>query len=154
MVKGKRRRASTPKVKRKAGGQKRFFKAVQQDPMVHGKWDKKNSPTQNMAILGLASDVNKLEKKTEEAPTEFVSMVLEQNPQSADLLRSAVNPRRTPLTEEKQKYIAKLLKKHGQDFDAMQQDLKRNPEQLTAAKLKTLAKKFLALDPKQKKVEG
>ena len=143
MVKHRRRRATTKKVSRKSSGNKQFFKAVQQDPMVAKRWNFRASRTENMKNLGLADDVNAVKPAQEK--TEFVEMALLKHPQSDDLERSATNPRRTPLTEEKQRYIAKLLKKHGHNYDAMAADIKLNVEQLTLPKLKKLATKFLNL---------
>lgn len=104
-----------------------------------------------MEALGLVSDVN---KNSSSSDTAAKGEVLEmfKIPQTDDLTKLATNPRRTPLSEEKQKYIAKLMARYGDDFDAMGRDTKLNAQQLTAAKLEKMTSKFLALDQKHRAV--
>lgn len=71
-------------------------------------------------------------------------------PQSEDLTKVGMNPRRTPLSAEKQKYIARLLTKYGSDYEAMARDTKINAQQLTSVKLEKMASKFFSLDAKRR----
>lgn len=103
-----------------------------------------------MEALGLVSDVNK--KPSENASARGEVLEIFDIPQTDDLTKLATNPRRTPLSGEKQKYIAKLIAKYGNDFDAMGRDTKLNAQQLTAAKLEKMTAKFLALDQKHRTV--
>eukprot|EP00633_Aureoumbra_lagunensis_P002810 CAMPEP_0197298746 /NCGR_PEP_ID=MMETSP0890-20130614/44274_1 /TAXON_ID=44058 ORGANISM="Aureoumbra lagunensis, Strain CCMP1510" /NCGR_SAMPLE_ID=MMETSP0890 /ASSEMBLY_ACC=CAM_ASM_000533 /LENGTH=124 /DNA_ID=CAMNT_0042776667 /DNA_START=197 /DNA_END=571 /DNA_ORIENTATION=+ len=77
-------------------------------------------------------------------------MALHSHPQTDDLERADKNPRRSQLSAEKKRYIAKLIAKHGNNYESMVHDLTANPEQLTVAKLKKLATKFYASQEKKR----
>lgn len=156
MVKIKKR-STTNKVKQKQA--KRFFKKVQHnDPEVAKHWDFKKSREYNMKTMGLAHDVNRAIKGLPgfapscEAVKVVHTLELVDIPQSEDLANNGVNDRRTPLPEEKQKYIVALMTRYGDDVGKMARDTKRNPQQETAAHLRKMIKKYRSLTDKQRLV--
>ncbi|KAH8059633.1 ribosome biogenesis protein Nop16 [Aureococcus anophagefferens] len=157
MVKHQRRRATTTKVKRKAD--KKFFKKVQHDDAEVAKhWDFRKTREHNMKRLGLAHDVNRAvgklpgaapagERVDQAVELEFVDI-----PQQADLTKIGTSDRRPPMSEDKQAYIVKLMAKYGDDCAKMARDVKRNPQQLTEAKLRKMVAKYDGLSDKHRLV--
>ena len=159
MVKIKKR-GTTNKATRKSSQQKRFFKKVQHnDAEVAKHWDFRRSRAHNMTRMGLAHDVNRAvggmpgaapSAERVEQTTTLELVDIPQNPD--DLLNNGTNERRSPLSEEKQRYVVALVAKHGDDVAKMARDLKRNPQQLTAAKLRKMIAKYRGLTEKQRLV--
>ena len=63
-----------------------------------------------------------------------------------------VNPKRRIMSEEDQRYAAKLLDKYGDNWQKMQRDIQINDRQLSAAQCKKLIGVFNGLREDQKMV--
>eukprot|EP00628_Pelagophyceae_sp_CCMP2097_P016111 CAMPEP_0206823722 /NCGR_PEP_ID=MMETSP0975-20121206/13468_1 /ASSEMBLY_ACC=CAM_ASM_000399 /TAXON_ID=483370 /ORGANISM="non described non described, Strain CCMP2097" /LENGTH=168 /DNA_ID=CAMNT_0054365981 /DNA_START=46 /DNA_END=549 /DNA_ORIENTATION=- len=159
-----RRRATTSKATRKATTQKPFYVKVQHnDAEVAKHWDYRKTRNQNMAVLGLACDVNEAiatkprgdgfldeEKDAAEAAAKKpLKLEMFDIPQSDDLSRIGRNERRHPMSEDKQAYIVRLLAKHGSDPEKMACDHKLNPMQFTPQVLRKAAARYHLLTPQQ-----
>lgn len=161
MVKIKKRTTAN-KATRKASTKKRFFKKVQHDDAEVAKhWDFRKTREANMRNMGLAHDVNRAVKglpgatpSSDHRAQQTVKLELVDIPQSDDLSTGAqgINERRSPMSEEKQKYVVKLMTKYGDDTDKMAKDIKRNPQQFTSAKLKKMISRYNLLTDKQRLV--
>eukprot|EP00540_Astrosyne_radiata_P022401 CAMPEP_0116822272 /NCGR_PEP_ID=MMETSP0418-20121206/177_1 /TAXON_ID=1158023 /ORGANISM="Astrosyne radiata, Strain 13vi08-1A" /LENGTH=123 /DNA_ID=CAMNT_0004450369 /DNA_START=257 /DNA_END=628 /DNA_ORIENTATION=+ len=62
-------------------------------------------------------------------------------------------PKRLPLTQEDQEYIAKCMAKHGVDYTRMFRDIRTNDLQLTEQRLEKMGSRFLLLENDQRLVE-
>ena len=106
---------------------------------VAANWEFRKTRIHNMAKLGLANDVNvSIHREgafqrggagADEHAKPVVKLAMFDIPQSDDLTHSSTNDRRNPMSEDKQKYIARLITKHGENYEKMQHDRKANPMQ-------------------------
>ncbi|CBN75225.1 conserved unknown protein [Ectocarpus siliculosus] len=71
---------------------------------------------------------------------------------TADLKVIDRNYGRRPMSDEDQRYMAKLLTKHGLDHEAMTRDIKVNYNQLTLGQLRRMCDTLLSLGEEQRVV--
>lgn len=111
-------------------------------------YDKKKTPTENLALCGLISNVNS-QKYTPADPNlsaecpGFVGYAEKLEPHQK--LYQDKNSKRKILTEFEIQYIEKNINAHGDDFEAMFKDIKVNDMQYTAQKLERLCKKYYSI---------
>lgn len=148
-----------------------FYKPPQiNDDSVRSQWNPRKSPAQNMASMGLQTEVNssidaranfalanmKTDEKTKNAAIELFDI-----PQSDVMNENSITmlpgktfaQRKLPVSIEDQKYIRKCLDKHGDDYLSMMRDIVTNDMQYTEAKLKKMAARFYLLSQEQLRVE-
>ena len=120
------------------------------DNKVKSLWDPSKTPHENLNTMGLDPDPNRSKeaKPRKDKTTAFVGFMEIQPNGVID-----PNPKRNIISEMDQKYIASCLKRHGEDYEKMAKDIKRNNRQLTENQLRTMAKKFFAVDEKHRAVE-
>jgi nucleolar protein 16 len=111
-------------------------------------WDPSKSPTVNLANMGLRAKPNHADGKV--SPTDNSKVIeLFDIPESDKLNK----PKKMPLCEQDQQYIAKCLEKHGDDYHSMFMDTKTNKMQHTETRLRKMASRFLLLESDQRIVE-
>lgn len=156
-----RRRATTAKVKVSAkklmhGSVKaKFHRPKYTMDTIRDNWDPTKSPADNLASIGLASDVNADvvgRAASASAAGDGKGKVCEffDIPDSDSLVD--VNPKRRaqPMLENDQRYVSKLMAKHGEDYEKMARDIKTNAKQLTASRLQKMCARFKLLDDAQR----
>jgi Ribosome biogenesis protein Nop16 len=121
------------------------------DETVQRLWDTTKTPRQNLALMGLVTDVNgdaaaAFTHSNNNAPVDSAAIDLFPVPDSDTRTKQD----RLPMTEEDQEYIVKCMAKYGTDnYNAMFRDIRINSHQHTREKLEKMAARFLLLNPNQ-----
>ena len=118
------------------------------DQNVKKFWDMGKSPAGNLQSFGLTAQANEKPKKPKNALVGFAKIV--DSMPTGEV--KEVNPKRRIMSEEDQRYAAKLLEKYGDNWQKMQRDIQINDRQLSAAQCKKLVGVFKSLEEDKKMV--
>ncbi len=175
----KKRRAGRTGKSKLTNRNYQFYKPTQiNDETVRAAWDPRKSAAQNMANMGLQSEVNSAIDCRAAFALSHVGVVSERKaielfdiPESDIMMRIDDNnndtgnnnittlpgktfaQRKLPVSIEEQKYIHKCLEVHGNDYKSMMRDIKTNDMQHTDVKLKKMAARFYLLTKDQLRVD-
>jgi hypothetical protein len=122
------------------------------DKTVQKLWDTTKTPRQNLALMGLVTNVN---GDSAVAFTNSKQPIMDAAATAIDLFPvpdsdSMKKKDRLPMTAEDQEYIVKCMAKYGTDnYDAMFRDTRTNNLQHTREKLEKMAARFLLLNSNQ-----
>lgn len=180
-AKTKKRRAGRTGKSKLKNRNYQFYKPAQiNDETVRAAWDPRKSAAQNMANMGLQSEVNSAIDCRAAFALSHVGVVGERKaielfdiPESDTMMRTDGNndngggggniitmlpgktfaQRKLPVSIEEQKYIHKCLEVHGNDYKGMMRDIKTNDMQHTDVKLKKMAARFYLLTKDQLRVD-
>lgn len=171
-AKTKKRRAGRTGKSKLKNRNYQFYKPTHiNDETVRAAWDPRKSAAQNMANMGLQSEVNSaIDCRAAFALSHVITPVGERKaielfdiPESDNMMRTDGNndncgsnnitmlpgktfaQRKLPVSIEEQKYIHKCLEVHGNDYKGMMRDIKTNDMQHTDVKLKKMAARFYLL---------
>lgn len=140
----KKRRSGSNKVRQKS------LKAVQvriknklSNPLLKAAYDKKLTPVQLMASMGLVANANAdLKGKAKELKgSAFLGFanILEEGDNFADQ-----NPNRKTISDFDAAFAKRNIDKYGADYKKMERDIVVNDRQYTAKKMETLCEKYLS----------
>ena len=176
-AKTKKRRAGRTGKSKLTNRNYQFYKPTQiKDETVRAAWDPRKSAAQNMANMGLQSEVNSAidcraafalshvgvvsERKAIELfdiPESDIMMRIDNNNDTGNNITTLPGKtfaqRKLPVSIEEQKYIHKCLEVHGNDYKSMMRDIKTNDMQHTDVKLKKMAARFYLLTKDQLRVD-
>eukprot|EP00903_Cladosiphon_okamuranus_P017401 g16027.t1 len=159
----KKRRSGTRKVSKKQKNTFRYKKPDISSATVRELWDNNLTAETNMAKMGLRQSANRdIRPAANRAAARSVpgGRLVEADEVSrlfdvadtADLKVIDRNYGRRPMSDEDQRYTAKLMAKHGLNQVAMARDIKVNYKQLTLGQLRRMCDKLLALGDNQRVV--
>ncbi|CAM9119267.1 unnamed protein product [Ectocarpus sp. 12 AP-2014] len=159
----KKRRSGTRKVSKKLKNTFRYKKPDISSAVVRERWDSNLTAETNMAKMGLRQSANRdirapaRRAAASAAPGGKIVESCEVSrlfdvADTADLKVIDRNYGRRPMSDEDQRYMAKLLSKHGFDHEAMARDIKVNYNQLTLGQLGRMCDTLLSLDEEQRVV--
>jgi Ribosome biogenesis protein Nop16 len=118
------------------------------DKTVQKLWDTTKTPRQNLALMGLVTNVNgdsAVAFTNSSKSTDAIAIDLFPVPDSDSMKKD-----RLPMTEEDQEYIVKCMAKYGTDnYNAMFRDTRTNNLQHTREKLEKMSARFLLLNSNQ-----
>jgi hypothetical protein len=128
-------------------------------PVVKESWDPKVSPVQNLANMGLKTNMNDditaaRRVKSDDIAKKGASLELFDIPSDGSAIKG--HTKRDvllPVSVDDQQYIVKLLSKHKLNYMKMFRDTKLNNMQHTAVKLERMADKFFDLTEAQRVVD-
>ena len=106
---------------------------------LRARWDKKKSPVDNLASMGLDADPNVL-VKTNKATDAFVGFI---DLPSVDSKELDKNPKRKKISDADIEYGKACMLKYGKDYKAMERDIKTNYNQLSQNQMRKLCDKIL-----------
>lgn len=128
---------------------------------VKALYDKNKTPEENLAAMGLVSDVN--EKLNADSnilncsrngssssgaanpPPQHAAFVGYGDRVTGEIFVEP-NPKRKVLSEFDAEFARRNIEKHGSDYQAMQRDIKINDRQYTFRQMQKLCEKYLALN--------
>eukprot|EP00752_Nemacystus_decipiens_P007704 g6887.t1 len=159
----KKRRSGTRKVSRKLKNTFRYKKPDISSTVVRELWDNNLTAETNMAKMGLRQSANRDIRPVANRAAASVlpgGRLVEADEVSrlfdvadtADLKVIDRNHGRRPMSDEDQRYAAKLMAKHGLNQEAMARDMKVNYNQLTLGQLRRMCDTLLSLGEDQRVV--
>jgi hypothetical protein len=138
----KRRRGVVTRQKQQKPAGLRMLRSIKNSE-IKSRFDKKKSPIQLIASMGLVTDANadlpaKVEEIKNSAFLGYASVAVSSNNFSES------NPRRKAISAFDAEYAQRNINKHGANYKAMEKDIALNDRQLSAKKLETLCTKYLS----------
>jgi len=122
------------------------------DALVKEHWDASKSPSENLKSMGLLAKPNDLLHAGSNVSSVSSPCLIDlfDVPDSDNLN----NPKRCPMEDDDQNYIARCMAKYGDDYGRMFRDTKSlNKMQFTERQLQKMGARFLLLAPEERRVD-
>ena len=149
------RRATKVKQKAPRDVHKKFYKPTFHKKEIQELWDNSLTQNENLKRIGVLSDSNDVQKKTEEdqdakkepKPIEYMKVadIVDLN-QKLSASRPNQSKYGLKMTEDEQAYFEALYTKHGDNVVKMARDMKLNYKQLTKNVLARRLKRYKTIN--------